>query len=153
MPSCVKCQSRFPNRVKFGCQTKNVSRRKYCFKCSPFGVHNTRQLHMSPSKRRAREWSVSWQRKARLDRKRELVNLKGGGCRICGYDRVMRALHFHHVDPNSKSFELSQSTLGNMSWARIVAEAAKTVCLCVLHHVEVEAGLHVDKVEEWKKLL
>jgi transposase len=32
--------------------------------------------------------------------KETLVREAGGHCRICGYDRNMRALHFHHLDPS-----------------------------------------------------
>ena len=42
-------------------------------------------------------------RKRGLERKASLVHLRGGGCSLCGYDRSIRALHFHHVDPADKT--------------------------------------------------
>ena len=36
-----------------------------------------------------------------------LVEEAGGRCALCGYDRCVGALQFHHVDPHSKSFHLS----------------------------------------------
>src|SRR5215213_7376463 len=42
--------------------------------------------------------------------KRILVEEAGGRCAVCGYDRCMVNLHFHHVDPASKSFALSVAT-------------------------------------------
>ena len=36
-----------------------------------------------------------------------LVHEAGGACCICGYDRNMRALHFHHVDPSRKRHEIN----------------------------------------------
>ncbi len=71
--------------------------------------------------------------------KRTLIEEAGGGCVLCGYDRCHAALQFHHVDPWTKSFELSQRGL-TRSWARMRAEAAKCVLLCATCHAEVEAG-------------
>ena len=39
-----------------------------------------------------------------------LVEEAGGRCAICGYDRTVVNLHFHHVNPAEKSFGLSMST-------------------------------------------
>lgn len=36
-----------------------------------------------------------------------LVREAGGACCICGYDRTMRALHFHHVEPSQKRHEIN----------------------------------------------
>ena len=72
--------------------------------------------------------------------KRLLVEEAGGCCSQCGYDRCVRALHFHHVDPASKRF-----ALGGRGLARAIdelrAEAAKCVLLCSNCHAEVESGL------------
>lgn len=34
----------------------------------------------------------------RKERKRKLVELKGGKCEICGYNKCIEALEFHHLD-------------------------------------------------------
>lgn len=39
--------------------------------------------------------------------KRILVEEAGGCCVVCGYDRCIVNLHFHHVDPATKSFTMS----------------------------------------------
>ena len=68
------------------------------------------------------------------------VELKGGKCFLCGYNRCVRALEFHHIDPTQKSFSLSVRGL-TYAWAKIKAELEKTVLLCANCHREVEAGL------------
>jgi transposase len=40
----------------------------------------------------------------RREVKRRLVAEAGGACAICGYDRWLGALQFHHVDPAQKRF-------------------------------------------------
>lgn len=41
--------------------------------------------------------------KIRKRRKEAIVNAFGGKCSICGYDKCLNALHFHHIDPNIKT--------------------------------------------------
>jgi hypothetical protein len=78
----------------------------------------------------------AWRRRA----KRRLVEEAGGRCQICGYDRYMGALQFHHVDPSRKSFLLSMRGC-TRSIEKLRAEAAKCQLLCANCHAEVEAGL------------
>jgi hypothetical protein len=68
-----------------------------------------------------------------------LVGEAGGRCRLCGYDRCLAALEFHHVNPASKEFGLSQNGMGR-GIETIRAEARKCLLLCSNCHAEVEAG-------------
>jgi transposase-like protein len=86
--------------------------------------------------KRCRSESVSQWRK-RL--KQRLIAEAGGACAICGYSRHPSALHFHHLDPASKRFALSQEGV-TRSLERARAEARKCVLLCANCHAEVEAG-------------
>ena len=72
--------------------------------------------------------------------KRILVAEAGGSCRRCGFDEHPAALHFHHVDPKTKSFNLSAAGV-TRSIARARAEAQKCVLLCSNCHALVEAGV------------
>jgi hypothetical protein len=72
--------------------------------------------------------------------KQVLVSEAGGRCQICGYDKSVAALHFHHRDPAEKEFGLSGNG-ATRSIKRAREEAAKCVVLCANCHAEVEAGL------------
>jgi DNA-binding CsgD family transcriptional regulator len=86
---------------------------------------------------RCRAEGVSaWRRRA----KQILVEEAGGRCRLCGYERCIGALHFHHVDPRTKRFGLGSRGLAR-SLAALREEASKCVLLCSNCHVEVEMGL------------
>jgi DNA-binding transcriptional ArsR family regulator len=88
---------------------------------------------------KCRTASVSaWRRRV----KRRLVERAGGRCVLCGYDRHPAALHFHHVDPTTKSFVLSRHGV-TRSFNEAAAEADKCVLLCGNCHAEVEAG-HIE---------
>jgi DNA-binding transcriptional ArsR family regulator len=69
--------------------------------------------------------------------KRILVAEAGGRCVRCGYDRCVRALHFHHRDPSSKAFGLSGRGY-TRGIAALRAEAEKCELLCSNCHAEVE---------------
>lgn len=69
-----------------------------------------------------------------------LVAEAGGRCRLCGYDRCVSALEFHHLDPVDKRLGISAGGL-TLSMEAIRAEAAKCVLLCSNCHAEVESGL------------
>lgn len=68
-----------------------------------------------------------------------LVQEAGGACALCGYDRYVGALHFHHREPTNKAFALSGLGV-TRSIGRARAEAGKCVLLCSNCHAEVESG-------------
>jgi 5-methylcytosine-specific restriction endonuclease McrA len=71
--------------------------------------------------------------------KRILVAEAGGCCAVCGYDRCVVNLHFHHVVPADKSFGVTVSSGKSLDAYR--AEARKCVLVCANCHGEIEAGL------------
>jgi hypothetical protein len=72
--------------------------------------------------------------------RRRLIQMLGGKCRVCGYNKYDGALEFHHKDRATKLFSINLSEMGK-SWATLVAEALKCVLLCGNCHAEVEAGV------------
>jgi transposase-like protein len=68
-----------------------------------------------------------------------LVDDAGGSCRVCGYDRCLAALAFHHLDPATKEFGVAHAGVGR-SIERLRVEARKCILLCSNCHAEVEAG-------------
>ena len=76
----------------------------------------------------------------RREMKRILVEEAGGACEICGYDKCLRALHFHHRDPAQKLFALSGRGFSR-SLAALRTEAEKCALLCGNCHCELEEGL------------
>jgi DNA-directed RNA polymerase subunit RPC12/RpoP len=71
--------------------------------------------------------------------KRILVEEAGGRCQLCGYDRCVSSLQFHHLDPSEKDFALSRQGV-TRSLAEARSEARKCALLCANCHAEVEAG-------------
>ena len=64
----------------------------------------------------------------------------GGRCCVCGYDRYLGALVFHHLDPGEKRLQISWNGV-TQSLAALRAEAKKCALLCSNCHAEVEGGV------------
>lgn len=76
----------------------------------------------------------------RKNKKRKLVDLFGGKCKICGYNKCLRNLHFHHIHANEKEFGLS-SVGNNISLEKVQKEAKKCILVCSNCHGEIHEGL------------
>jgi hypothetical protein len=98
---------------------------------------DARWLRLSPDQKLARSRAVQI---CRASRYRRLKIWAGGQCQVCGYSRCFRALEFHHIDPEQKSFAVCASGR-TMSWKRLIQEALKCLLLCANCHREAEAGL------------
>jgi transposase len=78
--------------------------------------------------------------------KEMLVAEAGGACRLCGYDRFLGALEFHHLDRAQKRLGISANGL-TLSVAAVREEVLKCVLLCSNCHAEVEGGVRQVVVE------
>ena len=67
------------------------------------------------------------------------VSYKGGCCQVCGYDRCIEALEFHHLDPSQKDFGISKKGY-TRSWEKVKEEVEKCILLCANCHREAHAG-------------
>jgi len=76
----------------------------------------------------------------RKNNKERLVAEFGGACKICGYNKCVGNMVFHHMDPMQKGFSIAEK--GNtISYERLKKEAQKCTLLCCRCHGEVHAGL------------
>lgn len=75
-----------------------------------------------------------WRRRT----KRNLLEGFKSKCGICGYDKCVAALEFHHIDPSQKEFTFGD--ISSRSWDHIVKEISKCACLCANCHREVHYG-------------
>lgn len=164
MPICKKCGTSFPNRLKINGVLKEVHSRAYCITCSPVG---TRKFcgpirdHSKPSKRQLEKQGIKSDKicascnrsyrstsrnnvcttcrgkKARNARKMKLIELNGGKCSNCGYNKCSKALQFHHIDPKDKLFALSAYL--HLALDTLMKEAKKCILLCANCHAELHA--------------
>lgn len=129
---CKKCGVYFPSTFVIEGVRRPLNRRKFCLDCSPYKCHNTRNL-LKPENNKCsccnQELTEenSYNRKNRSTKypyckaclskktkergrrlKAECVAYKGGKCQMCGYNKYIGALDFHHRNPDEKEFEIGQ---------------------------------------------
>lgn len=166
MKTCKKCHTKFKNHIFIDGKIRNLQRRIFCLICSPWNTHNTKNLNeikeipthkicprctlLIPIDQyylrkdgRLLTYCKSCTNTQTVERtraiKKEAIEYKGGKCLLCGYSKCYRNLHFHHLDPESKSFGIS--VLRTSSIERLKPELDKCVLLCANCHGEVEDGL------------
>jgi hypothetical protein len=159
---CPKCNKNIPSWIKIDGKKRNLKNRKYCFDCSPFNQHNTRQLHCQVTRIRGpgqhyyqslndeekQEYNRKIYNKQKIKRwalKKEFVEIKGGKCKCCEYNKNLAALSFHHRDPNKKSFELDARTMCAKKREELLEELDKCDLLCMNCHQE----LHHPNAGNW----
>lgn len=81
-------------------------------------------------------------------KKLKLVELSGGKCVRCGFNKK-HLLQFHHVDPSTKKFSIGRN---DYRFSRLAEEAEKCILLCgnchVLEHSKKEVASQVDRLRK-----
>ena len=116
--TCEICSEKFDS---------NCKSRIYCYKCSGDStrLNNKTRKHQKTLLRRSM--------------KLQAIKLLGGKCSICGYDRCIDALEFHHENPKEKEFKLGSGN--TMSWKEYKTEALKCILVCSNCHKEIHSRL------------
>lgn len=155
---CRSCAAKFnnvlvPKRKKktkycISCQKNEVIGYQNCEECKLAKKIRTRvRKELSPIRKQQRldalrGYSVEYRNKKKL----QAVTYKGGKCEICGYDKCIRALEFHHLDSNEKDFNISSSQ-GDKRWNNqdFKAELDKCILVCSNCHREIHYEKKVEK--------
>jgi predicted HNH restriction endonuclease len=91
-----------------------------------------------------------------IQKKLELIELFGGKCEKCGYDKNIAAFDFHHIYPYEKNFEVKIQILKSKTDDEILNEAMKCMLLCSNCHRDLHSPYmnitHVKKVLELEKI-
>lgn len=77
-----------------------------------------------------------WRKRTKI----KLVEAFGNICCVCGQSFEPELYDFHHINPENKKFNISNSYSTCASWSLIVEEAKKCVMLCSNCHRLVEYG-------------
>lgn len=80
------------------------------------------------------------------------VNYKGGKCEICGYNTSLKALEFHHKDPEQKEFSISKYRYIKIIDGDFKQELDKCLLLCANCHREEHQRLYLEKINKQKNI-
>ncbi len=78
--------------------------------------------------------------KRRKELRKMSLEYKGIKCSICGHNKCITALEFHHLDSNKKDFGISAKGY-TRSWSLIRKELDKCILLCANCHRELHEGI------------
>ena len=159
---CRKCGEHIPNCIVIDGKRKNLKNRKFCLKCSIYKGHNTKPDDPDRPNVRAKKYA-NWSEKAKKngrkniykrghERKKKLIELAGGGCKECGYNKCMGALTFHHREPEKKKFNLTKNMLWSKSWKIVLEEFKKCDMLCLNCHMELEDEIKMQDPNYYRNL-
>lgn len=100
--------------------------RTCCYNCMPDGVQLTRGMFLAKIKEN-----------------------RGGKCIRCGYNKCLKALEFHHIDPTQKDFTISNDHFKLMD---AIKETEKCILICSNCHKELHDNLWtIDELNLEKK--
>ena len=85
-----------------------------------------------------RQYLIAAVYKRRKKVRQMAVEYKGGRCKVCGYNRCIEALEFHHNNGSKKDFSISEKGY-TRSWAKVKEELDKCILLCANCHREIHA--------------
>lgn len=98
--------------------------------------HSAVLFHLNPERKRKIQARIAQRRK---DNRDYFINLFGGKCSICGYNRCSAALDFHHINPDEKEIDIS-IILGRRK-ENALKEFQKCKLVCSNCHREIHVGL------------
>lgn len=163
MPVCSLCALSFPNWIIIDGVRKNLSSRKYCLDCSPFGRGNRRRLQvkLGTGKKECKECKAvfpveefpvrdrkyryatcaactlkrfrDYSKNRHRERKEKAVQLSGGSCQVCNRSGPLCIFDFHHKTQKDATI----SRLWGRRWEAIESELRKCLLLCVNCHREI----------------
>ena len=107
--SCLICGKDFTPK------NPAANNRQCCYNCMPDGVQLTRGMFLAKIKEHL-----------------------GGRCIKCGYDKCLKALEFHHLDPSKKDFTISND---HFKLKEAVEEVKKCILICSNCHKELHDNL------------
>jgi hypothetical protein len=81
---------------------------------------------------------IFFNKKTRKRAKEEIIVMMGGSCNLCGYNKCIQALEFHHINPDNKSFTISSY---KHSTEEMKEESKKCILLCANCHREIQYGV------------
>lgn len=69
------------------------------------------------------------------DRKKKIIEIMGGKCCICGYNKNYASLDLHHINPKIKKY--NSNKLKIISWDKVLDELKKCILVCRNCHGEI----------------
>lgn len=83
-----------------------------------------------------KKMNVTLQKNRSVTRKLHFIQVLGGKCSCCGYNKNWAALDFHHINPELKTISMDLTSMGHYSEDVLETEAKNCILLCSNCHRE-----------------
>lgn len=101
--------------------------------------HGITEHSLSSKKWKCKKCTSLYSKRYMQNLKNKIYAYAGNKCLYCGYDKCLRALHFHHIDPSTKDFSIFETRPGirkTRNFELIKKEIDKCILLCANCHME-----------------
>ena len=130
-------------KIKHSCysyESDNIdTTKKKCPQCQEIKLINSENFYIRKQSGKPHAWCKKCNDKIAYQRQKEIkqkaVDYKGGKCCVCGYNRYAGALEFHHLDAQTKDYNISD--LKSYSMNKIKSELDKCILVCRNCHAEI----------------
>ena len=95
--------------------------------------YNKTEKYKSRRNRNRRDWA--------LEQKKKAINYMGGKCIVCGYNKCLAAMDFHHKDPKEKDGYGTGALKAHWTFEKNKIELDKCILVCVRCHREIHANI------------
>ena len=137
---------------KYNLSTKHISTKHktppICYKC---GDNNPENFYKKNNGLYKKGYCKNCHNKHVIERmksnKIKAVEYKGGCCKICGYNKCIEALDFHHKDPSTK--DENWNRMKGWCLERIYTELDKCILLCCRCHREIHYDHTLANTLDW----
>lgn len=134
---CLDCKKELPHKNFYQTGVTTAGNKRYSSRCNK--CYSAYQKTYT-----ARKIMQGNNGLAHRDTLRKLVRNMKIKCSACGYDRCVRALDLHHVDPATKKFNLSMIDC-NHTIEEVEEELRKCIVLCANCHREQQHSSRVGQ--------
>lgn len=140
---CIDCLKKYAAEYRQRPEVK-VTSREYVIKYRSDPINReklnarTREYRKGDRAKKVRNAS---RRAWTLKEKQKAVAYKGGKCEICGYDRCLAAMDFHHRNPEEKNGYGTGALKSHWTFEKNKEEIDKCILVCVRCHREIHAGV------------
>ncbi len=127
------------NEIKKYCENHSIKEAsdKFNLSISTIKRYKNKSDKLREDNRNSRN-VIEWRRRVKI----KLVEYKGNNCEICGYNKCITSLEFHHLNPEEKDFTISGKT---NSFEKLKSEVDKCILVCRNCHGEIHFNLEEQK--------
>ena len=132
-------------KIKILCKEKTIKEVAKLFECSINTIKKYKdtknKILQTEEEKKKKNYERVKSRRQKI--KAKAVEYKGGKCELCGYNKCIWALDFHHKNSNEKDFNIARNS--TLKWEKVRMELDKCILICSNCHREKHYEEYINK--------